>query len=470
LTEPAPVIVWFRNDLRVADHQALADAAATGAPVVPLYILDTRPGAMPGGAACWWLHHSLGALAKSLHARGTSLVLRRGDPEAVLPQLAAELGASDIFWNRRFEPGDSEQDQHLAKLFGKQSIKTTIGRSGLLQSPDTLSNKSGQPYHVFTPFWRALRALDPGAPVAAPKALRPVEQAVATDRLSAWRLLPTKPDWATGFAAEWVPGETAAAAKVQQFLDDPVNAYPIERNRPDHAGTSRLSPHLHWGEVSVRQVWAAALHRQAATRHRHDSASETFLAELGWREFSHHLLFHHPDLPDAPMRSEFERFPWRRSRAQLHAWQRGMTGYPIVDAGMRQLWSIGWMHNRVRMIVASFLTKHLLQPWQDGAAWFMDTLVDADLAANAANWQWVAGCGADAAPYFRIFNPILQGQKFDPEGEYVRRWVPDLRRRAMAQIHEPLADNEVCEDYPQPLVDHAEARKTALAAFAAIRR
>ena len=466
MSEHPPTLVWFRNDLRVADHPALAGAATDGGPVVPVFIHDeTRP---IGGAAQWWLHHSLEALGASLDKLGSPLVLRAGDPEQILPALAKETCAGCVRWNRRYEPGDAERDERLRRRLEKTDCRIEFGHSGLLQEPGAVLTKAGAPYHVFTPFARVVRAADADQPQAAPRALQPPKHRINSERLADWKLLPTKPDWSTGFGSAWRPGEAAARKRLVDFLDDRVDHYSTERDRPDHDGTSRLSPHLHWGEISVREAWAAALHHQAASRHR--QGAETFLNELIWREFAGHLLFHHPELPNQPMRKEFAKFPWIHSAARLHAWQQGRTGYPIVDAGMRQLWTTGWMHNRVRMIVASFLTKHLLLPWQDGAAWFMDTLVDGDLAANSTNWQWVAGCGADAAPYFRIFNPILQGKKFDPDGDYVREWVPELEKRGVDAIHVPLEADEACGGYPQPIVRHGAAREAALEAFRGIRR
>jgi deoxyribodipyrimidine photo-lyase len=344
--------------------------------------------------------------------------------------------------------------------------------------PWRIKTRQGEPYKVFTPFWKALRAaMPPDRPLAAPEHVRGVMSGPESDRLDDWGLLPTMPDWAGGLREAWTPGEAGARARLEAFLEEGLDRYADGRDRPDRSGTSRLSPHLHFGEVSPRQAWHGALGAQAS-RDLPERQVGAFLRELGWREFCLHLLHHWPRLPVQAWRSDFAAFAWAEDRAGLSAWQAGRTGYPIVDAGMRELWRTGWMHNRVRMVAASFLVKHLLIPWQDGEAWFWDTLVDADLASNAANWQWVAGSGADAAPYFRIFNPVLQGRRFDPDGAYVRQWVPELGRLPANHVHAPWeAPAAVLEgagvrlgiDYPHPLVDHKAARKRALAAFDAIR-
>ena len=465
----SPIIVWFRQDLRLTDNPALAAAAATGRPVIPLYIRDEVGGHWaPGAASRWWLHGSLTSLAASLDEAGASLVLHSGPPERVLKEIIDDTGATAVYWNRCYEPHAIARDTKIKKALQSAEIDAQSFNAALLFEPWTIRTKGGQPYGVFTPFWRAcLDQPEPAKPHPAPKALTAFNGKLKSDALKSWGLLPTKPDWTGGLRETWTSGEAGAAARLKSFmhvLDD----YKTDRDRPREDGTSRLSPHLHFGEIGPRQIW----HR---VRSRPPSASaDVFLKELGWREFSHHLLFHHPKLADEPLRAPFNDFPWRRDKKALAAWQRGRTGYPIVDAGMRQLWQTGWMHNRVRMVVASFLIKHLLLPWQDGEAWFWDTLVDADLANNAASWQWVAGCGADAAPFFRIFNPVLQGERFDPDGAYVRRFVPELAKLPADVIHKPwTADAAVLkkagvvlgETYPEPIVDHGEARTRALAAF-----
>ncbi|WP_300301254.1 deoxyribodipyrimidine photo-lyase [Ferrovibrio sp.] len=476
----SPVILWFRQDLRLNDNPALAAAAAAGRPVIALYVLDTAlPSWQMGGASRWWLHHALNALATELKRRyGLKLILRRGDAAAILPALARETGAAAVFWNRCYEPAAVARDTILKTTLKAEGIAVETFNASLLVEPWQVKTRTGGWFRVYSPFWRACRALpDPAPPHRAPKKLQAFNKPVHGERLDDWQLLPTQPDWAGGLRATWQPGEAGAAARLQAFIDDALQGYADGRDRPDRNLTSRLSPHLHFGEIGPRQVWQAvqmaAAENSAAARN-----AETFLSELGWREFAHHLLFHFPALPERNFRAGFDAFPWQDDPALLARWQRGLTGYPIVDAGMRELWLTGWMHNRVRMIAASFLVKHLRQHWRHGEAWFWDTLVDADLANNAASWQWVAGSGADAAPYFRIFNPILQGEKFDPQGGYVRRWLPELARLPDKYIHKPwLAPAAVLreaglrlgQDYPQPLVDHDAARKAALAAFAQLR-
>ncbi|MGE5547854.1 MAG: cryptochrome/photolyase family protein [Solirubrobacterales bacterium] len=457
--DEAPVIVWLRQDLRLADNPALTAAAERG-PVVLAYVLDGA-GPWPAGAASrWWLHHSLASLAAEAGRLGAAVVLRAGPAEVELPRLAAETGAAALFWNRRGEPHEREREARVAQAAG---IETRDFPGSFLVEPWAL-----RPYQVFSAFWRAVQGLpEPARPLPAPARLRAPARLPHSLPLQALDLAPTIP-WDTGLAEEWRPGEQGAAERLADFLADGLDGYAVMRDRPDTHGTSRLSPHLAFGEISPRQVWHAVAPRHDA------GGTETFLRELGWREFSYHLLHNHPSLPSAPLRAEFAGFPWQPDGKAVAAWRKGLTGYPIVDAGMRQLWRTGWMHNRVRMIVASFLIKDLLTPWQEGEAWFWDTLVDADLASNAASWQWVSGSGADAAPYFRVFNPVLQGEKFDPRGRYVRRWVPELAGVPDLFIHRPweapplaLAEAGVVlgKTYPHPVVDHAAARRRALAAY-----
>jgi deoxyribodipyrimidine photo-lyase len=464
----SPLLVWFRQDLRLADNPALREAAATGAPVVPVYILDDEtPGAWAmGGATRWWLHRSLDSLARDLGKLGLCLILRRGNAKTCLDALIAETKAAGVYWNRCYEPFAISRDKAIKADLEGRGLAAKSFNAGLLFEPWTIVSKTGTPFRVFTPFWKAcLAAEPPPMPAPAPSRAAGPSKFPASDRLEDWGLLPAKPDWAGGFAV-WTPGEAGAQARLGAFVEKSLGGYAGLRDRPDIEATSRLSPHLHFGEISPRQCFHAG------------AASPKFLAELGWREFSHHLLFQLPDLPETALRAEFRDFPWRDNKARLRAWQKGRTGYPIVDAGMRELWRTGWMHNRVRMIAASFLVKHLLQPWQAGQAWFWDTLVDADLANNSASWQWVAGCGADAAPYFRIFNPMLQGAKFDPEGIYVRRYVPELANLPDEHIHTPWeapaeilakAGVKLGVTYPKPIVDHGEARARALAAFQSLK-
>ncbi len=472
----ASTLVWFRQDLRLADNPALAAAAAGGA-VIAVYIRDdAAAGAWPpGGAARWWLHHSLAALGRDLAARGAPLVLRSGPAGAVLDRLIEETGATAVHWNRCYEPASIARDRAIKAGLEARGVAVRSFNSALLFEPWTVATKAGGPYRVFSQYWRTCLSLpDPAQPTPAPAALTFPPRAPQSEALAAWRLLPTKPDWAGGLRATWTPGEAGARERLDRFTAATVHAYKQERDRPDRAATSLLSPHLHFGEISPRAVWHAV--RAAAGT---AAGAESFLSELGWREFSHHLLYHFPDLPTRNLRAEFDRFAWRADEDTFMAWSRGRTGFPLVDAGMRELWQTGTMHNRVRMIAASFLVKNLLLPWQAGARWFWDTLVDADLANNSASWQWVAGCGADAAPYFRIFNPVLQGERFDPEGAYVRRFVPELARLPASHIHRPWeapaamlreAGVELGADYPHPIVDHQQARQRALAAFAELKQ
>jgi deoxyribodipyrimidine photo-lyase len=470
----AAAIVWFRDDLRLSDHAGLHAAAEAGGPVLPVFVLDEQPANAwkPSGAARWWLHHSLASLGAALGAVGAPLVLRRGDSVAVIAALAARTGARAVFTGGSTDLWARRTDRAVADALAPLGARLHRMRTATLFAPDSIRTKAGGPYGVYTPFANAcLDTGGPPPPLPAPPALRPGTP-VASDRLADWGLLPTAPDWAGGLRAAWEPGEAGALRRAEAFMAAGLEAYAERRDLPGTEGTSMLSPHLRFGEISAPRLWHMAHARPPG------KGRDTFVKELLWREFSANLLWHHPALPEAPLRPEFARMPWRDDPAGLHAWQRGQTGVPIVDAGMRQLWRTGWMHNRVRMIVASFLVKHLMIPWQAGEAWFWDTLVDADLASNAANWQWVAGCGADAAPYFRIFNPVLQGRKFDADGAYVRHWVPELARLDSRFVHAPWeapagerarAGVVLGRNYPEPVADLAAGRARALDAYAAIR-
>ena len=475
-----PVIVWFRQDLRLANQLALSAAASTGQPVIPLYILDNvSPGTWThGGASRWWLDKSLASLAASLENLGSRLILRQGGAAAILTTLAEETGASAIYTQAAYEPWASTLEHHIHAELATRGVAFKRLAGAVMKRPDSIRTQTGHPFKVYTPFWRAFQAGPPVAqPVPAPKSLAKPKRWPTSDGLASWHLHPAKPDWSAGFSEEWTPGEAGAISRLETFLDDALRDYADDRNRPDRPGTSKLSPHLHFGEISPATCWYAAI--AAADRISSEGATadrglDTFQRELVWREFATHLLVHWPTLPEQPFKPEYASFPYVQDPKGLHAWQRGLTGFPIVDAGMRELWHTGWMHNRVRMITASFLIKDLLIPWQAGEAWFWDTLVDADLASNAASWQWVAGCGADAAPYFRIFNPSRQGATFDPEGSYVRRWVPELANLPPEHIHEPwsapplilsAAGVTLGKNYPHPIVDHARAREKALSAL-----
>jgi deoxyribodipyrimidine photo-lyase len=476
-----PTIVWFRQDLRLQDNPALTAALQRGGAVVPVYIHDDAgEGDWPaGGASRWWLHHSLASLDAGLRARGSRLVVATGESGAVLRSLLKQTGANAVYWNRRYEPAAIARDKALKAELLAAGVEAKSFNAALLFEPHTVQNKAGGPFQVFTPFWRHCQTLPVDVPVKLPAGNFPAPTKwPAPAALAELALLP-KIKWDTGLAAAWAPGEEAALKRLKKFTTGAMADYDDRRNAPGVDGTSALSPHLHFGEIGPRQVWAAvrALSKESGVFPA-NRGGQVFLSEVGWREFAHHLLFHFPQAPTKPLREDFARFPWRKNAKQLRAWQKGLTGYPIVDAGMRQLWATGWMHNRVRMIVASFLVKHLRLSWQEGAAWFWDTLADADLANNTLGWQWSAGCGADAAPYFRVFNPFLQGAKFDPEGDYVRRWVPELAKMPAEFIHQPweaplhvLAQAGITlgKDYPQPLVDHGEAREAALAAFKTLR-
>ena len=465
-------LVWFRRDLRLADNPALAAAVASGLPVVPVYMHapDEEAPWAPGEASHWWLHHSLDKLDADLHTRGSRLIVRRGPTAAALDALVAETGARLVVWNRLYEPAIVARDTALKARLRGRGIGARSFNANQLVEPWEIATGGGGPYRVFTPFWRNLSArLAPSAPTAPPQRLAtPVLPSVPLHELG---LRPTIP-WDAGFQPCWNPGEAGAIKALEVFLDAAVGPYASDRDRPDRPGTSRLSAHLHFGEIGPPQI-VHALHQQGL-----GERAAPFVRELGWREFSTHLLHHFPRTSDAPLNPEFERFPWAEvDPGMLRAWQRGNTGIPIVDAGMRELWSTGWMHNRVRMIVASFLTKNLRYHWLHGARWFWDTLVDADLANNTQGWQWSAGSGADAAPYFRIFNPVLQGERFDPEGAYVRRYVPELARVPARLIHKPwtLRPAELGAlglagtPWARPIVDLATSREAALASYRAMR-
>lgn len=468
-------IIWFRNDLRLADHPALIAALGSGQAIVPVYVLDEETEGLRrrGAASRWWLHHSLQALDASLRLLGSRLILRRGPAEQVMAELAAQCGATSVYWNRAYHPAARERDTRIKQGFNARGTVAEGIKGNLLFEPWEVKAAGADSYKVFTAFWRGCQALrSPDSPMPAPRTLPAPANWPASDRLADWQLRPGAPDWAGGLRAAWTPGEAAARARLTRFLDEALVRYREERDLPAVEATSRLSPHLAFGEISPRVIWQAALARG------HSAATEKFLAEIGWREFAYHLLFHHGDLEQRNFRPEFDGFPWANSEAgdgmeePIDAWRRGRTGYPIVDAGMRELWTTGWMHNRVRMIAASFLTKDLLVDWRVGERWFWDTLVDADAANNATGWQWVAGTGADAAPYFRVFNPVLQGEKFDPDGDYVRRWVPELAGLPSRTIHRPwtAAPPPPPDVYPARLVDHAAARERALGAFRLIRK
>ena len=442
-----PVILWFRRNLRLSDNTALLAAVDSGRPIIPLYIHDTEN---LGSASRWWLHHSLASLDRDLQKHGSSLVLRSGSPQQVLAELSAQSDAHALYYARRYEPSSMGQEWEIKSTLDDQLAIETFGDS-YLHNPDSIMTKAGTPYRVFTAFWRAASAIgEPAPPTPAPASIAVPDRLPKSLSIGDLGLVTVSPEQDRNYKEAWTPGETEGLNRIDE-LGSKLRKYANFRDRPDFDATTRLSPHLCFGEVSVRQVWHTI--RRLEMPLRSTAGAEALLRQLYWRDFSNYLLFRFPDLSDRPLRREFEYFPWLTDETLLRAWQDGMTGYPIVDAGMRQLRQTGWMHNRVRMIVASFLVKDLLIPWQAGAEWFRDTLVDADLANNSASWQWVAGSGSDAAPYFRIFNPTLQAKKFDPTGDYVRRWVTDVGERA----------------YPAQIVDHGEARLMALEGYQSIR-
>lgn len=469
-------IVWFRQDLRLADNPALRAAAEAGA-VLPVFIYAPEEEAPwePGGASRWWLHYSLHALDERLRELGSRLIIRRGPTKDALLKLVKESGATAVFWNRRYEPAVIARDKEIKETLGGSGLRAESFSGALLHEPWRIQNQSGKPFQVFTPFWK--HCLAKSEPVNLNDEVKNVQSPSewpTSLKLEELELEP-KIDWAGGMREAWQPGEPGAHANLQSFLKNAFEDYGTGRNRPDWVGTSRLSPHLHFGEISPRQIWHEIEKRASKNGRSVDWRGSQFVAEIGWREFAHHLLYHFPHTPEQPLREEFKKMAPRKNPGGLRAWQKGRTGYPIVDAGMRELWATGWMHNRVRMIVASFLVKDLLLPWQSGAKWFWDTLVDADLANNTLGWQWTAGCGADAAPYFRVFNPISQGEKFDPNGDCVRRWCPELAKVPVKWIHQPhkappeilrAAGVELGRNYPEPIVNHYTAREVALEAYA----
>lgn len=467
-----PSIVWFRSDLRLKDNPALNAAIDRGQPVVCLYVLE-ESGRSRGGASKWWLHQSLSALERSLAQIGGTLILRHGDPEQVISDVISMTSASAVYWNRRYDADGMEIDAALKTTFKARGIFVASFKANVLFEPWEIEKLSGGFYKVYTPYKRAClaRGISRG-PLVAPTAIN-TPNSIKTDPLESWHLQPNSPDWSEPIAKSWKPGESGAAERLMSFLHDGgIDGYKLNRNLPAIEGTSRLSPHLAFGEISPFQIWAAATSPDIETPE-HDL--ETFLSEILWREFSYQLLYYNPKLANENFQPRFNSFPWKSNTDLLPSWQKGNTGYPIVDAGMRQLWQTGWMHNRVRMVVGSFLVKHLLLDWRLGEEWFWDTLVDADPASNAASWQWIAGSGADAAPYFRIFNPMMQGDKFDKAGKYIRMYVPELENMPDKHLNAPWeapehvlksAGVELGITYPKPIVDHAVARQKALAAFA----
>lgn len=469
-------LFWFRRDFRLADNPGLRRAAAEHQRVVPVYVHAPHEEAPwePGAASRWWLHHSLTALDASLRRRGSRLTVRRGDSLSALTDLIRQAGATAVYWNRLYDPATIARDRAVKAALRVAGFRAESDRAALLVEPWTLLKADGTPYRVFTPFWKTLLQEPCHAPLSPEPQLAGPERWPDSLPLADLALLP-RIRWDDGLSAAWQPGEAGALARLEQFLDTALTDYARGRDRPGLDGVSRLSPHLHFGEIGPRQIWNAVAGATGGDPLA-DKGAAAYLREIGWREFAHHVLYHWPHTPERPMQARFAAYPWRADHADLlRAWRRGQTGYPMVDAGMRQLWRTGWMHNRVRMLVASFLVKNCRVPWQEGARWFWDTLVDADLASNTLGWQWTAGCGTDAAPYFRIFNPGRQGQQFDPDGAYVRRWVPELAEWPASAIHLPQTfrsterrsrDHNTPEPpYPAPVVDFAASRAEALAGY-----
>lgn len=468
----APTLLWFRKDLRLNDNSALEAALESGAPVIPVFIWapDEAGDWGPGAASKWFLHQALGSLSESLNALGGRLVLRQGDSLKELCDIVKETGAERVFWNRRYESPLRLLDASIKQALRDDGIEVESFNSSLLNEPHTVSTGGGKPYKVYTPYWRKVK--DRPLPAEAEvdlKALQFPESYPRSVALDALGLLPEKP-WYRKFHPHWEVSEEAAKARLEGFLKDSVGDYNEARDFPGVLGTSGLSPHLHWGLISPRQIMHTLLSRHDFG----DQGPQVYTKEVYWREFAYNVLYHFPQTPDAPLQEKYADFPWEPDDEAQARWQRGQTGYPIIDAGMRELYATGWMHNRVRMVVSSFLVKHLLQDWRVGARWFWNTLVDADLASNTLGWQWSGGCGADAAPYFRVFNPMTQGHKFDPEGDYVRKWVPEVAKLPNQFIHEPweapegvlrCAGVELGKNYPEPIIEHKKGRERALAAL-----
>ncbi|MGF1531942.1 MAG: cryptochrome/photolyase family protein [Puniceicoccaceae bacterium] len=468
------VVIWHRNDLRVSDHAPLAAAQKEGASVVGLFIWSPEEAgeARIGAAAQWWLHLNLIELEKQYRGADLPFIFRKGNAGELLPRLVEEMGADAVYWNRCYEAYAVKRDADLKRQLREAGIRTESFNSRLLFEPHTVSSGSGSPYRVFTPFWKAVRDRTVEKPIESGLGgLAGAELKVDRGSLEGLGLEPER-NWKDGIRASWEPGETGAAKALERFLDGAVQEYHTERDIPAREGTSRLSPYLAVGAIGPRQVWQAVKSKRGPE----GEGDRIFLSEIGWREFAHHILFHFPQTLTQPLNERFKNFPWELDRKATRAWQRGRTGYPIVDAGMRQLWKTGWMHNRVRMIAGSLLVKHLLQDWRAGEAWFRDTLIDLDNASNVLGWQWVGGCGADAAPYFRVFNPVIQGEKFDPDGVYVRRWVPELEGVPNRYLHKPWEATTralgitLGEDYPLPVIEHKRGRERALAAFERVKQ
>lgn len=458
-------IIWFRQDLRLTDNPAYINACNNHDVIIPLYINDSKA-SLKDKAQGWWLHHSLISLHKSLKKLGLNLVLRSGNPIKVFKELTSQLDIATIYWNRCYDPIIINRDEEIELIMQQRGVRVISSNGSLLIDPCAIKNKKGDFFKVFTPFWRhCLQKISIPEMMHFSGSVKGLD--IPSDCISDWELKPSSPDWAVGFSNYWQPGEDGAEKKLDDFISNILSNYKLNRDIPALNATSKLSAHLHFGEISpwsiLREVEKAKLHEQCNI-----SSAEHFLSEMGWREFSYYLLYHSPTITHENFRKEFDFFPWHFNEYYFECWKKGTTGYPLIDAGMRELWQTGYMHNRVRMISASFLTKNLLIDWRIGADWFLNTLLDADLANNSVSWQWVAGSGIDAAPYFRIFNPVLQSEKFDSSGEYIRKWVPELSKVNKKYIHKPWMFNRfetgltIGIDYPKPIVSHIDSRKKAL--------
>lgn len=472
-------IIWFRRDLRIQDNLALWSGIEEGS-IVPVFIWspEEETKKIVGEAASWWLHHSLIELDRALQDRGSKLIIRKGRSLPILNELIEETGAKAVFFNERYEPRIRLRDQQIKEVLEKKGVEVKAFHSNLLFPPLSIVNNQGQPYKVFTSFWKKCLQMPIPLPKILPATFSSAYDQVKTLNIDELGLLPTIA-WYKKFKKYWLPGEKGAINQGEQFIEERLMGYSINRDYPYVQQVSRLSPHLTWGEISPRWIWHQLMEQEKIGFSNAQKDIDGFLRQLVWREFGYHQLVSFPEMIDSPLRKEFLFFPWEEREAEFSAWKEGRTGYPIIDAGMRELWETGWMHNRVRMVTASFLVKHLLIPWQRGASWFEETLLDADLANNSMGWQWVSGCGFDAAPYFRIFNPMTQGQKFDEAGAYIRQWVPELKHLPAKYLHCPwTAPEEILREagvelgtsYPFPIVEHSFARERALEAYNLIKK
>lgn len=463
ITEMSKALFWFRQDLRLNDNPGLSEACHNHDEILLIYILDPK---LKNTAQAWWLHFSLLSLQADLGKHGQQLILLEGAPISIIQDIIQKHQINAVYWNRLYEPESIQRDQRIKTTLKDQGIHVQSFNASLLNEPWMIKNQQGSYFKVFTPYWKhclkQLISVEPKVTKRWPKSI-----SSHSYKLEDWQLLPTKPNWANLFGNYWTPGETGAHAKLNNFITNKIASYQDKRNFPSIDATSNLSPHLHFGEIGPWQIYREALKYQMLHPETLEQSNH-FLSELGWREFSYYLLFHFPKLNSQNFKSDFDAFPWHQDVSAFEKWKKGQTGYPIVDAGMRELWQTGGMHNRVRMIVASFLIKNLFIDWREGAKWFDYTLLDADMASNYASWQWVAGSGADAAPYFRIFNPVLQGEKFDADGSYVKKWVAELKQVNSKWIHQPWTAPlgalpiRLGLDYPLPIVNHQETRHKAL--------